>query len=126
MSFCLILTVALSACDRPSPEQLRARNHLPAPGFVASADQGNILFHEHCARCHGAEGSGTPQGPALVSQTYRPGHHSDLSFHWAVKNGVTQHHWKFGNMPPQPQISPEDAANIVAYIRRQQRKKGIQ
>jgi mono/diheme cytochrome c family protein len=113
------------ACDKPSPEEVRKRQHLPGPDFVANVDKGNILFHNNCSQCHGLEGSGTDQGPPLVHKTYRPGHHSDLAFHWAVKDGVRQHHWKFGNMPPQPNISPEDAGHIVAYIRKMQRENGI-
>jgi len=116
----------LAACERPSPEEVRERQHLPKPGFIADINQGNILFHNNCSQCHGLEGKGTRQGPPLVHQTYHPRHHSDLVFHWAVRDGVKQHHWKFGAMPPQPQISPEDAAHIIAYIRQQQRDNGIQ
>lgn len=121
---CLI-SILISGCEKPSPEEIRKRQHLPDPDFVANVDKGNILFHNNCSQCHGLEGGGTNQGPPLVHKTYRPGHHADLTFHWAVKDGVRQHHWKFGDMPPQPNVSPEDAGHIVAYIRKLQRNKGI-
>lgn len=120
------ISVGLAACDRPSPEALRQRQHLPGPDFVADATDGEHLFHSICAKCHGHAGTGTTQGPPLVDKIYRPGHHADLTFHWAIKDGVKQHHWKFGDMPPVENLTPEQAGNIIAYIRSEQRKAGIQ
>lgn len=114
-----------SACDKPTPEQVRARQHLPAPGFVADAGKGEQLFRTNCARCHGAQARGTNQGPPLIHPVYRPGHHADLTFHWAVSRGARQHHWQFGDMPPLPGVSPEEVGHIIAYVRREQRKAGI-
>ena len=122
--FTFILFIVV-ACERPTPEQLRERQHLPEPGFKANVSQGKHLFDAKCARCHGIAGKGTEQGPPLVHATYRPSHHSDITFHWAIKDGVQQHHWHFGNMPPQPEVSPEQAGHIIAYIRSKQRESGI-
>jgi len=119
------LTLALGGCDRPSPEEARQRLHLPPPGFMADARLGEELFAANCARCHGRAARGTSQGPPLVHQVYRPGHHADLTFHMAVKNGARQHHWQFGDMAPVPKVGPEDVANIVSYVRREQRAAGI-
>jgi mono/diheme cytochrome c family protein len=116
----------LTACDRPSPEELRQRLHLPAPGFVGNAALGKQLFQVNCARCHGAMGRGSKQGPPLVHKVYRPGHHADMAFHLAVKNGTRQHHWHFGDMPPIAGVSAEEVAHMVAYVRREQRRAGIQ
>lgn len=121
----MLVMLLLAACDKPSPEQVRARQHLPGPGFVADARQGSQLFRANCARCHGAAGKGTDQGPPLVHPIYRPGHHADLTFHWAVSRGAKQHHWQFGDMPPLPGVSPEDVGHIIAYVRAEQRKAGI-
>lgn len=98
---------------------------MPAPDFVADADRGETLFHSHCSRCHGKAASGTDHGPPLIHPIYRPGHHADLTFYWAAKDGVKQHHWQFGDMPPVSGVSPEDVGNIVAYVRREQRRAGI-
>lgn len=124
----LPVAIALFAagCDKPSPEQLRQRMHLPAPGFQADAAQGRALFAAHCVVCHGAGARGSAQGPPLVDKVYRPGHHADLSFHRAVKDGVKQHHWQFGDMPPMPEVTPEQTAHIVAYLRGLQRAAGIE
>ena len=114
------LTLLLGACDASSRNGL-----LPAADFVADAGQGERLFRSNCARCHGPAGSGSRQGPPLVDPVYRPGHHADLAFFWAVKDGVRQHHWQFGDMPPIAGLSAEDVANIVAYVRAEQRRQGI-
>jgi len=117
--------LAFTGCERPTPEQLRERQHLPDPGFKGDIKIGAQLFNANCARCHGAEGRGSDQGPPLVNKIYRPGHHSDLTFHTAIKNGTLQHHWHFGDMPPIEGVSPEDATHIIAYIRHEQRQAGI-
>jgi len=119
------LTLALGGCDKPQPEEARKRLHLPPPGFVADARLGDGLFAANCARCHGRDARGTSQGPPLIDQIYRPGHHADLTFHMAVKNGARQHHWQFGDMPPVRGVSPEAVGHIIAYVRREQRTVGI-
>lgn len=119
------ISLLVISCDTPSPEQIRKNQHLPSKDYKPNALTGKTDFHNLCARCHGKAARGTNQGPPLIHQYYRPDHHADLAFHWAVKKGVTQHHWHFGNMPPIPQASPEQVSNIIAYIRREQRINGI-
>jgi hypothetical protein len=60
-----------------------------------------------------------------VHAVYRPGHHGDEAFALAVRRGVVAHHWRFGNMPPQPQVSDSQITPIVAYVRWLQRSAGI-
>ena len=98
----------------------------PAPGQQPSvAQEGEALFNKTCAVCHGAEGTGTQAGPPLVHPIYEPGHHPDISFRNAVKNGVPSHHWEFGHMPPQPSVPDEDVEKIICYIRELQVAGGI-
>lgn len=102
----------------------------PAPGIVvpqlsAVAEQGRIAFEATCAECHGVNGVGTENGPPLVHKIYEPNHHADLAFLRAVQFGVRAHHWPFGNMPPQPHVSTQQVADIVAYVRELQRANGI-
>lgn len=118
-----LLVTILAACDGnrdPNPF------HLPPEGFVADSGKGAELFQQNCSGCHGRAGSGSSKGPPLVHETYNPTHHADLAFHLAVKNGVRRHHWRFGDMPPQPQVSPEATGHIVAYVRALQRRAGIE
>lgn len=129
MNIFILLTIIvwiLAACEKPTPQELRKRQHLPDKDFVANLETGNNLFQTNCSRCHGNSALGTEHGPPLVHKVYSAGHHADLTFHWAVKDGVKQHHWHFGNMPPIDNMSPNDVGNIIAYIRAEQRKAGIE
>ena len=89
------------------------------------AAAGQVSFNQFCAACHGVNGQGTKVGPPLIHVIYNPGHHDNVSFMRAVKNGVQQHHWPYGNMPPQPQVGFSDMANIIAFIREIQEQNGI-
>ncbi len=87
--------------------------------------QGEALFNATCAECHGQNGAGTMQGPPLVHIIYEPRHHSDQAFYLAVASGVRQHHWPYGDMPPQPEVSPDDVSKIIRFIRELQVANGI-
>ena len=95
------------------------------PPLSASAARGKSIFDVNCASCHGLNAAGTDQGPPLVHNIYEPGHHADGAFYLAAKVGVRQHHWRFGNMPPQPQISEIQMKAVVQYIRQLQVANGI-
>lgn len=90
-----------------------------------AAREGKAVFDETCAACHGANASGTEQGPPLVHDIYNPGHHADLAFARAVQQGVRAHHWRFGNMPAQPHVSEAEVERVVQYVRELQRANGI-
>ncbi|HEC18364.1 MAG TPA: cytochrome c [Gammaproteobacteria bacterium] len=122
----ILVGFLLAACDSLDPQEIRKRQHLPGKDFVADPQKGKVLFSDNCSRCHGTDARGTNHGPPLVHNIYRPGHHADISFHWAVKNGVKKHHWDFGDMPPIPNLTPEETGHIIAYIRKEQRTAGIQ
>lgn len=87
--------------------------------------EGRQLLERHCARCHGSGGAGTDHGPAFLSKIYEPNHHGDASFLMAARRGVAAHHWRFGDMPPIPDVSDDDVTRIVGYIRWAQRQAGI-
>ena len=86
---------------------------------------GKVAFAKHCGQCHGTNATGTDKGPPLVHRYYVPSHHADFSFVRAVRQGVRQHHWRFGNMPPQPEVSKEEIDSIILYVRELQRANGI-
>ena len=95
------------------------------PELSQIAALGKEPFDTNCVQCHGPNGSGTDKGPPLVHKIYNPGHHDDGSFMRATKNGVQGHHWKYGNMPPQPQVNAVQIASIIKYIRELQMGNGI-
>ena len=86
---------------------------------------GERLYQENCASCHGDRASGTDKGPPLIHDIYNPGHHSDDAFYLAAMNGVVQHHWPYGNMPKQEQVTRDEVAKIVQYVRELQVANGI-
>ncbi|HFC04555.1 MAG TPA: c-type cytochrome [Rhizobiales bacterium] len=95
------------------------------PAFSPLAAEGQALFKNNCATCHGQNGTGTKKGPPLLNTTYNPGHHGDGAFYRAVKQGVPQHHWPYGNMAPLPDISDYQISAIVRFVRELQEANGI-
>jgi len=92
----------------------------------ANARVGKLAFEAKCAVCHGLNAAGqNGVAPPLVHKIYEPNHHGDESFWIATQNGVTSHHWQFGNMAPVEGLTRGDVKMIVAYIRELQRENGI-
>lgn len=89
------------------------------------AKKGQQFFAQYCAVCHG-ENAGGQDGiaPPLIYQYYRPNHHADEAFYRAVKNGVQQHHWDFGNMPPL-EVPEDEVALIIEFVRTLQKENGV-
>lgn len=112
---------ASAAPERPGVSAAR----VVVPDYSAIAKAGLVGFEANCVRCHGSNGTGTNQGPPLLHDIYNPGHHPDGSFVSAVRQGVRRHHWNFGDMPPQPQVSDREIADIVRYMRELQVANGI-
>jgi len=89
------------------------------------AAEGQKVFNQNCGACHGIDGEGTHAGPPLIHDIYNAGHHGNDAFSRAVTKGVQQHHWPYGNMPPQPNIGFSDMARIVSFVREVQKQNGI-
>ena len=125
-----VISAALSALalgcsgesDTPTPG---VGSEASAAVLSSAALEGETLFNRSCLACHGVKASGTQTGPPLVHEIYLPGHHPDIAFRNAVKNGVIAHHWEFGHMPPQPGVSEEDVERIICYVRELQVAGGI-
>jgi mono/diheme cytochrome c family protein len=97
------------------------------PQLSSQAKHGQTMFNENCASCHGPNASGRNGiGPPIVHNTYRPSHHSDIAFKIASLNGVRQHHWNFGSMPPINGITEADVHDIIVYLRSLQQANGIE
>lgn len=95
------------------------------PALSVKAQRGAKAFADNCAACHGDRGSGSDKGPPLIHNIYNPGHHGDEAFYLAMQRGVRQHHWPYGNMPPQTQVNTAMAGHVIAYIREVQVANGI-
>jgi len=121
----LIAALSLSATAQRIQDLPPAARGIQMPKLSPTAAAGHRAFDANCAACHGRYGLGTDKGPRLLHAIYNPGHHADESFRSAVKQGVRQHHWRFGDMPPQPQVSDEQLTQIVRYVRELQQANGI-
>jgi len=95
------------------------------PELSDLARDGERAFGENCAACHGLNAGGSGKGPPLIHRIYEPNHHADGSIARAVALGVQAHHWPFGNMPPQPQVTGDQVRAIIAYLREVQQANGI-
>jgi mono/diheme cytochrome c family protein len=91
----------------------------------STASKGQVVFNTNCASCHGIDAAGGIGGPPLIHNIYNPGHHSNASFIRAVRNGVKQHHWQFGDMPPQKHVAFGDMVFLMKFIREIQQQNGI-
>ncbi len=98
---------------------------LVVPRLSMRAEIGKAAYDGVCAACHGADGVGTDQGPPFIHPIYNPGHHADEAFFRAAHDGVRAHHWRFGDMPAQPDVSDQKITAIVVYVREMQRANGI-
>ena len=124
-SLCLTGLVAVTMSCRGSERERDVLARVELPPTPEEHRQGDSLFTVNCASCHGQSGRGTAQGPPLLHIIYEPSHHSDAAFVLATRNGVAAHHWRFGNMPPQPQIDSVSLRKIIGYVRWAQREVGI-
>jgi len=104
-------------------EQIKKGDLFPDSNYKSSISQGKISYQSNCIKCHGESLQGTAKGPSLLDDVYKSSHHADISFYFAVKNGVRQHHWKFGDMPMIIGVSPQSVGDIISYIRWMQKNK---
>ena len=127
----LIFLLLIGCGDSTAPQNQTAGSSNAQSASVTRPDlsdralAGETVFNTKCSLCHGANADGTNLGPPLIHKIYEPGHHSDDSIRLAVRQGVRQHHWQFGNMAPVPTVAEDDVEKIICYIREMQRANGI-
>jgi mono/diheme cytochrome c family protein len=94
--------------------QRAADRHLPL-GYAA---EGENVFADGCARCHGDFGYGTALAPSLIETAYaRPDFTRD-DFADVIRNGS-------GLMPSFEELPAQDVADAVAFIRDIQTESGL-
>ncbi len=121
----LTTTLAMVGIGAVVAINTKAQAPIKVPQLSAQAKQGMLVFNKFCIECHGANATGSGNGPPLVHKIYEPSHHSDGSFYVAIKNGVRPHHWRFGAMPPVKDMPEDYISFVVQYVRELQRANGI-
>ena len=119
--FCALLAGAMLVAAPAMAETVQVKLSELSP----KAQTGGQIFIQNCAKCHGMVGGGTDKGPPLIHRIYEPDHHADFAFFRAVQYGAKAHHWRFGNMPAQPQVNEADVKLIIKFVREVQRANGI-
>ena len=124
VAFAVAAALALVSRSAEESDGVTVAVALPAE-FSQEALQGEALFKANCQACHGVNASGSKLGPPLIHDIYNPGHHSDEAFYLAAATGVRAHHWSYGDMPAQPQVTREDVGLIIRFVRELQEANGI-
>ncbi len=115
----MTLGLALASCAGDDPG-------VGAPVSIPEGADGAAVYQARCASCHGEDLRGTDKGPSQLSIVYEPNHHNDDAYRWAIRNGVVQHHWEFGNMPAVADITDEQIELVIDFIRTQQETLGFE
>jgi mono/diheme cytochrome c family protein len=118
----IVFTLVYIFHEPSRPVTKAARVHVPE--LSAAAQAGQVVFEDHCAKCHGPNAAGSSLGPPLIHKVYEPSHHGDIAIRLAVRRGVQAHHWNFGDMP-RIGLSDEQTQHVIRYIRELQRANGI-
>ena len=116
---------AVAILSRSTEESQVVTVQVTPAALSNEAKEGEAVFKANCAACHGLNAAGTKLGPPLIHDIYNPGHHSDEAFYLAAATGVRQHHWPYGDMPAQSQVSREDVTLIIRFVREMQEANGI-
>lgn len=119
-TFWVALLLLGAGCNDTSDRASYMTDATPVSGTA-----GERLFNAYCLACHGAGAKGTDRGPTFLSKIYEPNHHGDAAFRLAIQNGVRAHHWGFGDMPKINGVTPDQAGEIIGYIRKIQQQAGI-
>ena len=92
----------------------------PAPPVKESVDQGNAVFQQFCARCHGAEGKGdgrqAPEGshPADLTDDHWDHGGTDGEIFTTIHDGVGP---KYDMDSYEGKITDTNIWNLVNYLR---------
>lgn len=112
-------SIAMKAYDNSTPERYeKMQNPLSAHGIDLIEAGGH--YQEHCAVCHGDDGSGNPKFHGVMYprptdlRSADTQEMSDGELYWVVKNGV-----RWSGMPAfgKPGDDDEHAWKMVAYVR---------
>ncbi len=111
-----LAALLLGACSPPAPKSAAPQ---PLPEEVLSQGQG--IYEQLCATCH-FDGNGSPTAPSLVDSAVvknSPGEMIAAILHG--RSGPAKINGQIANgiMPAQNNLSNEDIAAVITYVRHQ-------
>lgn len=111
--FALIALLAWKAPVAPAQQT-------PGAGLTASIARGKTLYEQQCLSCHMVDGSGVPSmNPPLIKTSFVLGPKAALIK--VVINGMSQtevdDNTYTNNMPPHPDLTDQQIADVLTYIR---------
>lgn len=105
-----VLGVVMASGQTPPPKKVE--NAPPPPS--ADAERGKTLFGRDCAFCHGRDAGGGETGPDLTRSRLVRRDGTGERVRAVVQGGRPDK-----GMPPFPQLTPANIADLVAFIRYQ-------
>ncbi len=98
------------------------------PGIKASIERGKDVYKKNCLACHQANGEGVPDmNPPLVKTQYVLGNKKKLItiVMKGTNEGVVINGDTYDNpMPAQPQLTDQQVADVLTYVRNSFGNKG--
>jgi mono/diheme cytochrome c family protein len=103
-----------------APQALATAQQTPGAGLAASIARGKTLYEQQCLSCHMVDGSGVPSmNPPLIKTSFVLGPKAALIK--VVINGMSQtevdDNTYTNNMPPHPDLTDQQIADVLTYIR---------
>ena len=93
---------------------LAATGSAQAPDTHAAEQAGAALFHDNCARCHGANLEGSKKGPAIAAIRTKK-RWTDEKIAHQINNGE-------GKMPPfRDTLHADQVQQLIAFLRAENR-----
>ncbi len=111
--------VSAPAGRTPTP-QTSKQGQTPGAGLTASIARGKTLYEQQCLSCHMVDGTGVPSmNPPLIKTSFVLGPKPALiKVVIAGMTGVEVDGDDFhNNMPPHPELTDQQVADVLTYIR---------
>lgn len=127
MALIMVTLVVLTITTMWGKEKISLKASPIIPELSASAQHGREVINVRCVECHGVDGTGgSRKGPPFLHPMYRDEIFPDFVFKRSLLEGKREKNWRFGPMPAMPDLSDEDIAGIIAFVREVQTATGVQ
>lgn len=95
-------------------------------GADSAVGRGAAVYRANCSACHGDDLRGASTGPSLLLTIYGPEELPDEAIRDAVRNGVSEERFEFGEMPANGALGDERIDLIIDHIRDVQAAEGLE